>query len=750
MNSFSDTSYSNPSSIIYLQKARKELENPEENQIAKLLHINEQLNAKIHKYQRSEIALLSTKTQLHRLLSCSPVVIYSRQASDGFALTFVSDSIKQFGYKPRQFFENRKFWSSCIHSEDVLEVCTQLLNLFDEESQICQYRLRHQNGAYRWIQDQRKLMRDDTGKAIEIIGSWQDITERKEIEQALFREKELAQVTLNSIGDGVITTDSSGRILYLNPVAEKITNWTIAEAKGQPISAVFKTVNEHSSQPEESSVNKVLRQGIQVCVNDNILLISREGDKYAIDQSAAPIYNHNKKIIGTVLVFRDVTKPRELAREVSWQANHDMLTGLINRRSFEEQLEAAIFDARTNKHNYILCYLDLDQFKVVNDTCGHIAGDELLRQLAGLLTRQVRISDHLARLGGDEFGILLHQCPLHAGEKIADKFRQTIEDFRFIWDDKTFSIGASIGLVEINADTVDLNGLLSAADAACYAAKDNGRNQLHIYQADDVEMTKQREERQWISKINVALEENRFCLYFQKIISVDSSQTSHKNHNELLIRMIDKDGKIIPPMAFIPAAERYDLMSAIDKWVVSHFFQYYPTLTDTQKQEIYTINLSGTSLTNDKFLNFLKEQLAEHEVSPETLCFEITETTAIANLSKAMVFIHELKKIGCHFALDDFGSGMSSFGYLKNLPIDYLKIDGSFIKDILTDPIDCAMVECINRLGHVMGIKTIAEFVENDEILHKLQDMEVDYAQGYGIAKPCPLFHNLQVQNSKS
>ncbi|MDJ0597742.1 MAG: EAL domain-containing protein [Crocosphaera sp.] len=750
MTSLSNAPHKTTSAIITLQETRQSLDNPQADQVAKLLNINEQLNAEIHKYQRSETALLSTKTQLHRLLSCSPVVIYSRQASDGFALTYVSNSIQQFGYQPRQFLKDRKFWSNCIHPEDILEVCAQLLNLFAEETQICQYRLRDDNGDYRWIQDQRKLMRDEMGKATEIIGSWQDITERKEIEQALFCEKELAQVTLKSIGDGVITTNISGEVLYLNPVAEKLTGWNAVTAKGKPIAAIFQIINEFTEEPVESSVYQLLRQETQVCVNDDILLISRDGNRYAIDESASLIYNHNRELIGTVLVFRDVTKPRQLAREISWQANHDMLTGLMNRRSFEEQLETAILEAKTHQNNHILCYLDLDQFKVVNDTCGHIAGDELLRQLAELFSHQVRSSDQIARLGGDEFGILLHQCPLLAGKQIADKLRKLIEDFRFTWDDKTFTIGASIGLVEINEDTLDLNGLLSAADAACYAAKDNGRNRLHIYQADDHEVAKQREERQWISKIHLALQENRFCLYQQKIIPVDPSKKGKKNHNELLIRMIDREGKIVPPMAFIPAAERYDLMPVLDRWVVSHFFRYYSTLTDSQKQEIYTINLSGSSLTSEQFLNFLKQQLKEHPISPETLCFEITETTAIANLSKAIAFIRELKKIGCRFALDDFGSGMSSFGYLKNLPIDYLKIDGSFIKDILKDPIDCEMVECINRVGHVMGIQTIAEFVESNEIFQKLQTMNIDYAQGYGIAKPCPLFDNLQTQNQGS
>ncbi len=435
---------------------------------------------------------------------------------------------------------------------------------------------------------------------------------------------------------------------------------------------------------------------------------------------------------------------QNLAYKLSWQAKHDALTGLINRREFKNQLVQAIESAKDRDYRHALCYLDLDQFKVINDTCGHSAGDELLLQATALLTQSVRSTDILARLGGDEFGFLLYQCPLEQAEQIADGLRKLIGDFSFTCQGQNVNISASIGLVEINERTQDLTSVLSAADAACYAAKEKGRNCIHVYRDNDRELARQRGERKWISKINQALVENRFSLYCQKIISLHPGV--EEEHYEILLRLVDERGFLIPPMNFIPAAEHYDLMPAIDRWVVSTFLinyeRYYLQTLLPQKSFyscLYTINLSGASLNNDQFLDFLKQQLAQSPILPKTICFEITETTAIANLNKVAHFIHSLKQLGCSFALDDFGSGMSSLSYLKNLPVDYLKIDGSFVKNLTSDRIDYAMVESFNHIAHVMGIKTIAEFVENEAILDKLQVIGIDYAQGYGIARPYPL-----------
>jgi diguanylate cyclase (GGDEF)-like protein/PAS domain S-box-containing protein len=440
---------------------------------------------------------------------------------------------------------------------------------------------------------------------------------------------------------------------------------------------------------------------------------------------------------------------RESEQRLDWYSRHDVLTGLINRWEFEQHLKQALSSAKTYNQQHSLCFLDLDQFKIVNDTCGHAAGDELLCQVTALLQKQVRTTDTLARLGGDEFGLLLNQCPLTQSLRIANDLRQSLQEFRFIWQDKTFTIGVSIGLVVIDVNTLDLSSVLSAADMACYAAKNAGRNRVHLYQADDQDLAISHGQMQWVSRLTEALQSNFFCLYSQPIVPLAPAELQEK-HYEILLRLQDETGKLVPPMAFIPAAERYNLMHLIDRWVISTFFARFDQHCQETGQcwlelccsTMYAINLSGASINDDCFIDFLEQQFTLYSVPPQLICFEITETVAIINLSKASKLIRKLKQLGCRFALDDFGSGMSSFAYLKNLSVDYLKIDGEFIKDIIDDPTDLAMTQAINQVGHAMGIKTIAEFVENDTILGIITALGIDYAQGYGIAKPQPLQFN--------
>lgn len=434
----------------------------------------------------------------------------------------------------------------------------------------------------------------------------------------------------------------------------------------------------------------------------------------------------------------------EATERLSYQASHDALTGLVNRREFERRLERALATAHAEGRVHALCYLDLDQFKIVNDTCGHVAGDELLRQLTVLLQSKIRDTDTLARLGGDEFGVLLDNCPLEQSEIVADLLRQTVKDFHFAWNGKPFAIGVSIGLVPINRETGSLDVVLSCADAACYAAKDKGRNRVHLYRAEDGDLVQRQGEMNWVARIARAVEENRFRLYYQTIMPLQD-EIHEGRHFEILLRLIDDDGQIVPPMAFIPAAERYNLMPSIDRWVVSTAFGLYwklfPECGKAQEKPCHTctVNLSGPSLCDEYFLEFIKRQFVMYKVPHKHICFEITETAAISNLSKAIGFISELRACGCRFSLDDFGSGLSSFTYLKNMQVDYLKIDGSFVRDMVDDPMDEAMVSSINQVGHVIGLKTIAEFVENDAVLEKLREMGVDFAQGYGIEHPKPL-----------
>jgi diguanylate cyclase (GGDEF)-like protein/PAS domain S-box-containing protein len=544
---------------------------------------------------------------------------------------------------------------------------------------------------------------------------------------------------LSSIADAVITTDIQGNIDYMNAVAEKLTGWSQKEAQGLALEKVFNVIDENSSLVI-GPIHRCLEKGEEASsLGQELVLIHRSGIDIAVEESFAPIRDEEDRVIGVVVVFRDVSHARKLAAQVTWQATHDALTGLGNRIDFDRKLEALLVDAREGGGPHSMLYLDLDQFKIVNDTCGHVAGDELLRQISTLLSSHVRANDTLARLGGDEFGVLLANCPEPVTLRIANDMRQSIRDFRFGWGEKSFAVGVSIGVVLITRESESIERVLSAADTACYAAKDGGRNQVHLYKPDDGEAARRQGEMQWVSRIHRALDEGRFVLYAQSILPVREGVGSE--HYEVLVRMLDESGAMVPPGAFIPAAERFDLMPAIDRWVVMRVFELISNDYDRLVGEGYrfAINLSGGSICDEETLAYIGDKLAEFRIPEGMISFEITETAAIANLSSANHFIRTLRQAGCRFSLDDFGSGLSSFAYLKSLPVDYLKIDGAFVKDLADDPIDRAMVEAINQIGHVMNLKTIAEFVESDAIMDCLREIGVDYAQGYGVSRPVPL-----------
>ncbi len=626
-----------------------------------------------------------------------------------------------------------------IRLAQLLDAQVDLLQVEIEQRKQVEEQLRHSNLRLEERVQKRTAQLSETNALLR-----EEIQHCRKIEEALFLEKELAQVTLESIGDAVITTDLFGNIEYLNPVAEQLTGWKMTQAKDQPLSDVFTMINELTGDLIENPVKQVIQMNQRINLASYTVLRSHNQLEYAIEGSIAPIHSRKNQVIGVVLVFRDVTASRQLVSQISWQANHDHLTGLLNRQAFEKKVLEAIQITYNQNQQHALCFLDLDKFKLINDTCGHEAGDELLRQITTLMQTRVRSSDSLARLGGDEFGLLLYNCSLVKAQDIAETLRSLVEEFRFVWNNKIFSIGVSIGIVKIDENTQNLASVLRNADTACYAAKAQGRNCVCLAETQGNKPTKQQKEKQWIVEINQALQENRFCLYYQKIASIQE-QSKNQDHYEVLLRLIDDNGQVISPQTFIPIAERYGLMPAVDRWVIQNFFTRYEHYLKNYSKahkldQIYTINLSGMSVSSNQFLSFLKDQLSQHQIPPNTLCFEITETAAIANLKQAVKLIKELKKLGCRFALDDFGSGMSSLTHLKYLPVDYLKIDGSFVKNIATAHIEYAMVESFNHIGHVMGIKTVAEFVENQAILKKLKAIGVDYAQGYTIAKPCPLF----------
>jgi diguanylate cyclase (GGDEF)-like protein len=506
---------------------------------------------------------------------------------------------------------------------------------------------------------------------------------------------------------------------------------------------VFKIVDEKTFEPPPDPAAHCLGQGKSTTLAGHLLLIHRyRNQRLSVEVNASPIRDSNADISGVVLVFHDVTELRGLAKKMSYQATHDSLTGLINRREFENRIKLAIDNVRNENARHALCYLDLDNFKVVNDTSGHFAGDELLKQLTIKLRMELREADTLARLGGDEFGILLEGCPLEKAHELAESVRRIVEDFRFIWDNTAFRVGVSIGLVPITNDSGTLSDVLSAADSACYVAKDLGRNRIHIYQPNDEAVLERHGQMQWVQRIQDVLEQDRFRLFFQPIAKL-SREPGEKNtiHGEVLIRMLDDNNKIVDPGSFIPAAERYQVMPAIDRWVVANTFHMLMLNDVHQNGHVSSccINLSGQSLSDERFMDFLVSEINNSGVPPELLVFEITETAVIANLCNASKLISTLREMGCRFALDDFGVGLSSFGYLKNLAVDYLKLDGCFVKNMVRDNIDHAMVKAINQIGHTMNIKTIAEFVEDQATLDAVRKVGVDYAQGYFIARPAPI-----------
>ncbi|MGA7537504.1 MAG: EAL domain-containing protein [Steroidobacteraceae bacterium] len=605
-----------------------------------------------------------------------------------------------------------------------------------------EFLVRRRDGEQLVILENARAVRDAANRITHYEGTIADITERKRAEQAIFAEKERAQVTLQSIGDAVISTDADGRIEYINPVAESLTAWTLEEARGRPIGEVLRLVNEITHDPLENPLLCVLGGAETTSPADHSVLITRSGHEVAIQESAAPICDRQGRVIGAVIVFHDVTKERRLKRALSYQASHDALTGLINRREFDNRLHAAVLSAQRGEGAYALLYIDLDQFKVVNDTCGHQAGDRLLRDVTGLLQSRVRTSDTIARLGGDEFGVLLEGCTVEQSTRIAEGVRQSIRDYRFVWGASALSVGASVGVVQITAETESVANVMSAADIACYAAKDEGRNRVHLYESDGISHPRHRE-MHWVARVTRAAEENRLELFFQPIRPIGrSGATGATAFHELTVRLRDDDGRLVSPGEFIPAAERYNIMSVIDRWVVQRAIERLKErpAQDRSKHQLplLAVNLSGSSLNEQSFIEFVLQQVGD-PILARALCFEITETAAVTNLSNATFVMRELKARGCRFALDDFGTGLSSFMYLKTLPVDYLKIDGQFISHVADDPVDRSMVEAICKVGKALGIETVAECVESQAMLDELSRIGIDYAQGYLLARPEPI-----------
>ena len=560
------------------------------------------------------------------------------------------------------------------------------------------------------------------------------LKEKQRAEDVLYIEKTKAQITLESIGEGVITTDIHGQVTYLNPAAENLTGFATEHALNKPLSDIFKIKKEDDDVLTDYPILDCINKSIKIHHESGYILNCTDGTEYAIRETAAPLLDKDDNVVGAVLVFHDFTNIKKMSDVLVHQATHDDLTGLLNRRAFEAKMHDIIDDISANEA-HALCYIDLDRFKIVNDTCGHLAGDNLLKLISSKINGHIRKNDLFARLGGDEFGVIFFNCDTEKALSLAEEIKTIVSEIKFSWGRYTFNVGSSIGIVPITYGE-SMSDLMVTVDTACYVAKNKGRNRIHIYEKNDEDVLQREGELQWFQAINKALEDDSFVLYSQKMVPY-SKQAGSEIH-EILIRL-NKDGKIIEPGTFIPAAERYSLMAKIDMWVVKTLLKEINDYKHLQDIACFSINLSGQTLTDDVFVKFLHDELDRSRISPGKLIFEITETAAISNFNEATNFIRQFKQRGCKFALDDFGSGMSSFQYLGDLPIDYLKIDGSFVKHVNTNPYNQSVIKSISQIGHSLGLDVVAEFVENEDILAALDKSQIDYVQGYAIERPHPL-----------
>ncbi|QDL56325.1 bifunctional diguanylate cyclase/phosphodiesterase [Rhodoferax aquaticus] len=638
-----------------------------------------------------------------------------------------------------------ELWARHLHPDDRAAAETALQDALAGKAEFRnEFRIIWADQTVHYIRAAALVERDALGAAVRMVGVNWDVSAQRNAEAELARQNELLRVTMQSIGDSVITTDGQGRVTWLNPVAERMTGWSSAEASGRLLAQIFHIVNEETRMPTENPVDTCLKQGKIVGLANHTLLISRHGEEFGIEDSAAPIRSQTGEILGVVLVFHDVTEQRRMSGEMSYRATHDELTGLVNRAEFEARLRRLLQKTHEDGSTHALMYIDLDQFKLVNDACGHTAGDQLLQQVSKLMGDAVRSRDTLARLGGDEFGVILDHCTSEQAQRVAQQICDRMEEFRFLHDGRRFRVGTSIGLVAVTSAFATTAAVMQAADTSCYAAKEAGRNRVHAWFDTDQAMRERHGEMQWTTRIEQALDEDKFVLYAQRISAL--GEGSHGLHAEVLLRMEDFDGGIISPGAFIPAAERFNLASRIDRWVLRNAIAWLEMHVDSINIQTLSINLSGQSVGDRAFHRQVIEKL--QALSPEVckrLCFEITETAAVTNLADAALFIEQVRAFGVRISLDDFGAGASSFGYLKSLHVDYLKIDGQFITDLVDDPLDDAAVRCFVDVARVVGVKTVAEYVDKDTVLARVKALGIDYAQGFHLHKPEPIGRLLPV-----
>ncbi|HEX7686589.1 MAG TPA: EAL domain-containing protein, partial [Burkholderiaceae bacterium] len=686
----------------------------------------------------TEHSLRASKAKLQKLYEATPAMLHSMDAQ-GVLVTVSDVWLQRLGYGRDEVIgrRSREFFAPEFVARAAQDLTTALLR--DGRVDEVRGQMLRKDGSRMDVLFSMIVERRDDGRPDHFLAVVEDVTERIRIARELADKHELLRVTLESIGDAVVTTDARQRVEWLNPVAERMTGWLGSQARGRPVAQVVHVVDHDTRAPAPSTTARCLAQGRTADGADNAVLVARDGAEYAIEASASPMRASDGALLGAVLVFRDVSQQRRLSQEMSYRARHDELTGLLNRSEFEQHLDRLLADAPAAGQAHSLLYIDLDQFKLVNDACGHAAGDRLLKQIAAMLQSCVRQRDTIARLGGDEFGIVLERCGTEQARRIADQICSQMEEFRFVHDDRRFRLGTSIGLVPLDERWHGHDAPLQAADSAAYAAKEAGRNRVHEWFDTDQAMRARMGQTQWGSRLELALDEDRFELFGQRIAPLASNDGDGRVHVEVLLRLRDTNGALIAPGAFLPAAERFHVASRIDRWVVRHVFEWIAAHDDLGGVDAFAINLSGQSMGDRAFHRYVTDMVAATKVDARRLCFEITETAAITNMADAAAFVEAMRAIGARIALDDFGAGASSFGYLKSLPVDYLKIDGQFVRDLNEDALDLAAVRCFTEVARVIGVRTVAEFVESDALLATLRDIGVDYVQGYTVHKPEPL-----------
>ncbi|WKE65166.1 EAL domain-containing protein [Gallaecimonas kandeliae] len=636
-------------------------------------------------------------------------------------------------------------WRTAVVEEDLPVVLKQLDNTLSLGSPLdAQFRIHWPDGSLRYIRAMAEAEVDEGGRAVKVVGCNWDITESKAAEQALHEEKERLSLTLESIGDAVVCTDAEGKVTDLNHVAEDLLGWPLAEAIGKPFDAIFQLCRERSDEVLPNPVLECIAQGAVQHPLQDVVMVNRQGKRFDLIHSAAPVRDGEGQVVGALMVFQDMTRTKVLQRELSHAAAHDALTGLLNRAQFEQQVENCIDRVHRNGKAAQLCFFDLDRFKILNDSAGHSAGDALLVEL-GLMWRQlIRSDDILARLGGDEFGLLLEHCSQDKARHIAEEMLKAAQKLDFRWDDQDYDVSACVGIASITPSTQSLGEVMSHADVACYAAKSSGRAKVCVYSGDDLAQLNH-QELMMASKLKAAIQEGRFMLYCQGMHSYKGDE----QFVELLLRLKSDDGGVIGPAAFIPAAERYDLVEHLDLWVLDQVLGRQAQLLADSQVDCFFVNLSASSLSSELFAKTLLDKLNEGPLEPSRLCFEITETALINQMSNAIRLVQQIRAMGAKVAIDDFGSGLSSFAYLRHFQVDYIKIDGCFVQSAAHNPLDRTIISSISNIAHRMQAKSIAEWVEDDITATLLDKMELDFAQGFYFGRPGPLSEYLREQGDE-